>query len=107
MNNNTTEHDDEDIPMLEEVVFPDNAMDETLSNIESVSRELTAEDENRIKETIQQKVANQLDQIIEQAIFRTLQDSIAMMAEEMKDEVKGQIEQELSSIINDAFKGLK
>jgi len=96
-----TEHND--VPILEEVVFPDNDMDEVLSG-ENTANSIEQLDETVLRTKLSEAIDQQLDSIIETAIFRTLQDSIAILAEEMKDEVKTHIQQELNTIIKDLLK---
>ncbi|MBT5232155.1 MAG: hypothetical protein HOM11_17980 [Methylococcales bacterium] len=99
----TDQHDD--VPVLEEVVFPCNEIDEALSNDGTETTQHISEDQ--LKAHIMEAVEKELDSVIEKAIFRTLQDSIAILAEEMKDEVKTNLQQSLDSVISQTFKKLK
>ncbi len=102
--------EDFDIPTLEDIIFPDNEVDDSLKAKPAKSKNKAASAKIKNKDQLHKMVSKQIhmkmEAIVEKAIFQTLKDSIPIITDDIKEMVISQVEPEIEKIISAAFKQL-
>lgn len=113
IDDNNASHDDHiDIPVLDEIIFPTDDMVQTPKSVPA-SKKKAKQTPAAAQITLQamqkplaEHICQRVDELIHQAVLNTLQDSIPIICEDVKDIVMSKLEPEIEKIVADALKML-
>ncbi len=98
--------DDIEIPVLEEVIFPSESMLADNKQTEVIKKEennaIESSSCKEMQQYLQQQLNEKLDYLVQEAVFQTLQDSIPVLAEDIKDMIISKLQPQIADIVQNA-----